>query len=618
MISIIFLSTVYGSFGTSLSGYQAQAWDTEELKEQLLYSIHKNDAKGEYLLELLRQKAEDEENTALLIDYTDMMVKYFRQKSEFDKGLQLINELLGLKLEFLREESIANIELRKIPLFIELNRLSEAEGSLKKLSGLGLDRESTSFLFKFKGDIEQAKGNYDKALTLYLEVLKQLHENSENLSLRASVYNNLGNTSHLLGRYDEAIAYYKSSMKIHEELGDELQRVIVIANMGGTLRALGKKREALAHYQNAYESAKALSVPDVIAQYLVNMGNIYTDLGNYDRALDQFNESLEICKAHGIDYGVALNHLNMGYTFYNLQQYDKALAAYDEAMRLSEEYDLKYEKRQLFENYAELYRDRGQFDLAFRYLDKFVEIHDELLNEERIAVTEEAQAKYETELKDVRLQQQQALLEGERMKVMMLIGAIIVGIFVILAGVFLYRARITRLQEQFERLKNERLLATAENRERTNVLNGNRGDIQNGRDENVEQGKGKNGQHLFELYRQIQKEFNESKVYTDPNLTLEDLSEAVSSNTSYVSKAIRLYADSNFNGLVNYYRIKKATDILYSEREKISVFELMERCGFASKSSFYRWFKKNTGMTPDQFRNLVHKDTKDINCQPEG
>ena len=620
LLKILIIFSLYGSCSAAESDNQYAKGETKELIDKIRIYVHSNDERGVVLLEHLRKKAIKAESVNLLIRYLDFSVKYYRQQSNFDRALELTEEVLDTAREFQNDKYLSRIALRKIPLLIEQNKISEADGLIDKMSNAELDTESNILLLKYKADLYQARGAYDLAFKEYIEVLTLLDGNSKNQSLLASVYNNLGNTSHLLARYTKAIEYYRFSTQLYEKIGDELQRVVTIANMGGTLRALGKKREALEHYQSAYDAAKDLNVPDVVAQYLVNMGNIHTDLGNYDRALEQFNMSLEICKDHGIEYGVALNHLNMGYAYYQRKEYNSALAAYDKAMLLSEQYDFKYEKRQLFENYADLYEDKGQFDLAYVYLEKFTELNNDLLNEERIAITEEAEAKYEAQLKDARLQQQKAQIERERTKVMMLYAAIVLGFIVILSGIVLYRARITRLQEQFERLKKEKLIVSNGIQNEASILNGE-SKLQETKhilhqERADEKCKDNREDDFWELYSQIQKEFNDSELYTDPNLTLEDLSEAVSSNTSYVSKAIRLHADSNFNGFVNYYRIKKATDILYNEKEKISVFELMDRCGFASKSSFYRWFKKNTGMSPDQFRDLVKKDTADINYQP--
>ena len=59
---------------------------------------------------------------------------------------------------------------------------------------------------------------------------------------------------------------------------------------------------------------------------------------------------------------------------------------------------------------------------------------------------------------------------------------------------------------------------------------------------------------------------------------------------------------SNFHDTINSYRVEEAKAILTSEAlENHSIAGIAQSCGFSSKSSFYRIFKKRTSMTPLQY-----------------
>jgi AraC-like DNA-binding protein len=59
----------------------------------------------------------------------------------------------------------------------------------------------------------------------------------------------------------------------------------------------------------------------------------------------------------------------------------------------------------------------------------------------------------------------------------------------------------------------------------------------------------------------------------------------------------------NFNDLINGFRIEEVKTRLKAPGEAgRSVLEIAFDCGFNSKTSFNRTFKKFTGMTPSNFR----------------
>ena len=61
-----------------------------------------------------------------------------------------------------------------------------------------------------------------------------------------------------------------------------------------------------------------------------------------------------------------------------------------------------------------------------------------------------------------------------------------------------------------------------------------------------------------------------------------------------------------FFDFINAYRIKEVQNILKeSTDDKLTVLEAMYQAGFNSKSSFNTAFKKETGLTPTEFRKMI-------------
>ena len=93
------------------------------------------------------------------------------------------------------------------------------------------------------------------------------------------------------------------------------------------------------------------------------------------------------------------------------------------------------------------------------------------------------------------------------------------------------------------------------------------------------------------------------KLYRNSALGLNDLSYHIEEDRYKVSQVLNEYLQKNFYGLLNHYRIREAKDLLLIE-PSLSVKAIMYEVGFNSKTSFYSAFKKETGLNPNDYRNM--------------
>ncbi|MQY80049.1 MAG: helix-turn-helix domain-containing protein [Bacteroidetes bacterium] len=95
------------------------------------------------------------------------------------------------------------------------------------------------------------------------------------------------------------------------------------------------------------------------------------------------------------------------------------------------------------------------------------------------------------------------------------------------------------------------------------------------------------------------------KPYLEPSLSLDELAEKVSIPPHHLSQILNTCLNHNFFDFINSYRIKESERLL-SEQDSYrkTILEILYETGFNSKSVFNTAFKKHTGMTPTQFRNL--------------
>lgn len=93
------------------------------------------------------------------------------------------------------------------------------------------------------------------------------------------------------------------------------------------------------------------------------------------------------------------------------------------------------------------------------------------------------------------------------------------------------------------------------------------------------------------------------KLYTETELTLQQLSDKVEYPTYQVSQAINEGMKKNFYDLVNGYRVEEAKRLLLDPRNaNYTILSVGFEAGFNSKTTFNTVFKKFTGFTPTEFK----------------
>jgi len=110
------------------------------------------------------------------------------------------------------------------------------------------------------------------------------------------------------------------------------------------------------------------------------------------------------------------------------------------------------------------------------------------------------------------------------------------------------------------------------------------------------------GAELDRWKRVLEELMTREKAYQNPTLTLLDVAQLMSISTKRVSQIINQGFGMNFNDFVNCYRTQAVMDQIQSGTHTVyTLLGIAYACGFNSKSTFNRAFKKHTGLAPREY-----------------
>ncbi|WP_299115940.1 helix-turn-helix domain-containing protein [uncultured Winogradskyella sp.] len=94
--------------------------------------------------------------------------------------------------------------------------------------------------------------------------------------------------------------------------------------------------------------------------------------------------------------------------------------------------------------------------------------------------------------------------------------------------------------------------------------------------------------------------------YLDEDLTLGKLAKQLSTTDKKLSTMLNQYLNTTFYDLINKYRVEEVkVKINLDSYKNYNLFGIASECGFKSRTSFNRIFKKETGLSPSEFKKSI-------------
>lgn len=300
----------------------------------------------------------------------------------------------------------------------------------------------------------------------------------------------------------------------------------------------------------------------------------------YDKALLYTSES-----EPGIN---SLIYLHYGALCEQTGDYRKALSLYKQGLDISDEYYNLEFRGELLMHIADLYAAMGQDAKAISYyleLSRFTRKYNSREKDNGFSnmLVSYLDMGYRNEIS----QQQLALMKVRKERTVLF--AVIIIVFILSGSLLLLYLRKIQWYKTL----------VAQHQSYLKQINAETADYQQ------DQASSQTDDKLKELFIRIEQTMRKEKFFKLKNITLDTLAQKLSSNRSYVSKAINTFAGVSFYQYVNSYRIREAANIISSPDNDIPFKQLADELGYNSVSVFGQAFKKETGCTPNFYRKEV-------------
>lgn len=561
--------------------FTPEQWD-EKLDNCYSLLMKGSPEEGFECLQKLGPFLEKSGDYAGITDYYLQMSEYYMFTGQPDKAMRLVKKGFKKHESHLSEEQKIQFRLMEIRVLENQSRNRDIISRVKEILPAIKEERNKAILYSLKASALVASGEYESGARDYFDALRIFKSLNDTTNI-ITVYNRLGLLNQNLMQHQKAVGYFHRALDYALPANRSVDLLPVYVNLGTAYEEMDSTGIALTYYQKGMELAKDSGNRKDLAQLLNNMGSAYLKTGDSYRALFYFKESLAISREEKIQVGIMHNHNQLGDAYTLAGAYKLAKSNYDSALFYARQLQLPENQAEIYDGLFGLYRKQGDSDNALANYMKSDSIRDALLNRDKQKAIAELEIRYETEVKDHEIERMASAFKVKKNQILVLV---LVIIFLVLIGVMvilflIYRNRT--LRQLYER-----------NVELSESLK-----IQ----EPIKSSESTASRQYQEIYDNLMYLISEEKIHREPGLTIDKTARKLSTNQKYLSSTITSFWGDNFNNFINSYRIRDARQMILSSPAQ-PLQDVMEQCGFNSRTAFYMAFKKHTGMSPKKFKDL--------------
>jgi len=314
-----------------------------------------------------------------------------------------------------------------------------------------------------------------------------------------------------------------------------------------------------------------------------------------DSAVVCFNRLLDISQEHDNPRQQALSSIIANDFLFlcygEIEEHDKALATLKANEALAINSNLKLHLLDVYKNLTGFYQFMNDEEMAERYRTLFLESEVEMLTHQRLSSANEAQFLFQLNQKNEEVRE---MAYREKMRSRMLMGTIVFSVILLLLLLLLFM-NYRKVQEQ-----NRQLYAKSLEMIRADEV----------KRELIERNHTMDEDKMSDLMQRVFIVMESNEEIYSPDFSLPRLAELVADKRNNVSEVINQRYKTNFNGLLNEYRIKEACRRFNNTDQygNLTIEAVGQSVGFKSRSAFSIVFKQIVGLSPSDYLHQVRSN----------
>ena len=411
----------------------------------------------------------------------------------------------------------------------------------------------------------------------------------------------------------KAIDYYRQAFAAAEQTRDvatlnfSLLNAVMLAYRTGSL-------PTTADLWQRYEHA-AFVPQDSMRQFckLIYLASTSNVAGRYDEGIAMAEATLPMLSLPDKSHARLLfsAYLLMADAHARQGNYTQALQVMEQGLALQKEADIRDNVLIALRLVSEYSRKVGNQDVAMKYHQELLELKDSLISYRQLNNLSGLEYNYQLTRLNEQINEANAARRKQNVIIAITsVGAAVIGLFLLLfllKNRRLKQANVHLYQKNVELMKLEQQHIAELNAPKVEPV------VAEPEPETVEVAKPKyDGNNLSEgfkdrLFQTIEAFMSSSEMVFDPGFGLQQLANAVGSNSSYVSQVINERTGGNFSAFLNRYRIREACKRINDEEQygQLTLEAISDSVGFKSRTTFRRSFKLITGLNPSEYLHIA-------------
>jgi len=310
------------------------------------------------------------------------------------------------------------------------------------------------------GTIYWRYANYEKALESYSESLRLREEINDEKGQIVSG-SNIGLIFHKMKNYDKAETLYRTALSRSEKINFTFGKAYANHNLG--LLFLDKKDydRSIVFSQKAVKYYYEINELNAVAHSLSYIGSAYAGKGDDAKAVKYFNAAIDTALKADDKYSLAITYQSIAKLNIHRGDINEAEKHLQKAYEISLKENLSELITEHYLNYSNLLQKKGDVTGAFNYYKKYIEAKDNLRLEQMNNDITNWQIKYEVDKKESENQKlreenviKQAQFENQRNLNNLLFVILIVAVLTFSISILYIRLK-RKTQQKIIEQKNE-------------------------------------------------------------------------------------------------------------------------------------------------------------------